>query len=128
MAQTAARHWLHSPARISQESAAKAMSTLAWRGISDFPLTTTTNTSDLQRTRGSTVEVRIGVQQAARELVLESTDSPDAVAKKVAAAMKSDGVLDLVDDKGRRVVVPAAKLAYIEIAASESRRVGFGTL
>ncbi len=40
MAQTAARHWLHSPARISQESAARAMSTLAWRGISEFPLPT----------------------------------------------------------------------------------------
>ncbi len=39
MAQTAARHWLHSPAPISQQSAARAMSTLAWRGISEFPLT-----------------------------------------------------------------------------------------
>lgn len=39
MAQTAARHWLHSPASISQQSAAKAMSSLAWRGISEFPLT-----------------------------------------------------------------------------------------
>ena len=39
MAQTAARYWLHSPAPISQESAAKAMSMLAWRGISEFPLT-----------------------------------------------------------------------------------------
>jgi AcrR family transcriptional regulator len=39
MAQTSARHWLHSPAPISQESAARAMSALAWRGISNFPLT-----------------------------------------------------------------------------------------
>jgi hypothetical protein len=39
MAQTAARHWLHSPAPISQEGAARAMSALAWRGISGFPLT-----------------------------------------------------------------------------------------
>jgi len=39
MAQTAARYWLHSPAPISQESAAKAMSMLSWRGISEFPLT-----------------------------------------------------------------------------------------
>jgi AcrR family transcriptional regulator len=39
MAQTAARHWLHSPAPISQQSAAKAMSILAWRGLSEFPLT-----------------------------------------------------------------------------------------
>ena len=39
MAQTAARHWLHSPAPISQQSAAKAMPIPAWRGLSEFPLT-----------------------------------------------------------------------------------------
>ncbi len=74
------------------------------------------------------MEVRIGIQQAARELVLESTDTPESVAKKVAEALKSDGLLDLIDEKGHRVVVPAAKLAYVEIAAAEPRKVGFGTL
>ena len=74
------------------------------------------------------MEVRIGVQQAARELVLESTETPDAVAKKVADALTKGSVLDLVDDKGRRVVVPADRLAYVEIAAAEARRVGFGAI
>ena len=75
------------------------------------------------------MEVKIGVQYAARELVLESTQSPDEVAKAVADALKADlGVLSLVDDKGRRVLVPADKLAYVEIAESEQRRVGFGAL
>lgn len=75
------------------------------------------------------MEVKIGVQFAARELVLESTQSPDEVAKAVGDALKADlGVLTLVDDKGRRVLVPADKLAYVEIAESESRRVGFGAL
>jgi hypothetical protein len=31
----------------------------------------------------------------------------------------------LVDDKGRRVIVPVAKLAYVEIAESTARPVGF---
>lgn len=75
------------------------------------------------------MEVKIGVQYAARELVLESAQSPDEVAKAVADALKADlGVLSLVDDKGRRVLVPADKLAYVEIAESESRRVGFGAI
>ncbi len=75
------------------------------------------------------MEVKIGVQYAARELVLESAQSPDEVAKAVADALKADlGVLSLVDDKGRRVLVPADKLAYVEIAESEQRRVGFGAL
>jgi hypothetical protein len=75
------------------------------------------------------VEVKIGVQHAARELVLESTQSPQEVEKAVADALKADlGVLSLVDDKGRRVLVPADKLAYVEIAESELRRVGFGAV
>jgi len=73
------------------------------------------------------VEVKIGVQHAARELVLESTQSPQEVEKAVGDALKADlGVLSLVDEKGRRILVPADKLAYVEIAESEQRRVGFG--
>jgi hypothetical protein len=73
------------------------------------------------------VEVKIGVQNVGRELVLESNQTPDQVAEAVAAALAADnGLLSLIDEKGRRVVVPAAKLAYVEIAEAESRRVGFG--
>jgi hypothetical protein len=75
------------------------------------------------------VEVKIGVQYASRELVLESTQSPDEIAKAVDDALKADiGVLTLVDERGRRVLVPADKLAYVEIAESEQRRVGFGAM
>jgi hypothetical protein len=73
------------------------------------------------------VEVKIGVQFAARELVLESAQSAQDVEKAVATALSSEnGVLTLEDEKGRRVVVPADKLAYVEIAADTGqRRVGF---
>ena len=75
------------------------------------------------------MEVKIGVQFAPRELVLESNQSPDEVAKLVADALKADlGILTLVDEKGRRVLVPADKLAYVEIADAEQRRVGFGAM
>jgi hypothetical protein len=75
------------------------------------------------------VEVKIGVQFAARELVLESSQTPEQVAKAVDDALKADlGVLSLEDEKGRRILVPADKLAYVEIAEAESRRVGFGSL
>jgi hypothetical protein len=73
------------------------------------------------------VEVKIGVQYAPRELVLESAQSPEEVQAAVSRALsESGGVLDLQDEKGRRVLVPTAVLAYVEIAESESRRVGFG--
>jgi hypothetical protein len=75
------------------------------------------------------VEVKIGVQHAPRELVLESALSPEEVEAAVAAAFKStEGVLTLEDEKGRRVVVPVTKLAYVEIAENNQRRVGFGAV
>ena len=75
------------------------------------------------------MEVKIGVQYAPRELSLESSQTPDEVAQAVADALKADlGVLTLVDDKGRRVLVPADKIAYVEIAENELRRVGFAAL
>ena len=75
------------------------------------------------------MEVKIGVQHAARELVLESTQSPEDVVALVGEALRADlGVLTLDDEKGRRVLVPADKLAYVEIAEAEQRRVGFGAM
>ena len=75
------------------------------------------------------MEVKIGVQHAPRELVLESGQSHEDIEKAVAAAFKSpDGVLTLVDDKGRRVIVPVTQVAYVEIAEPNTRRVGFGAV
>jgi len=72
------------------------------------------------------VEVKIGVQFAPRELVLESAQTPAEVEAAVADAMSGrNGVLSLVDDKGRRVIVPVDKLAYVEIAEVSARVVGF---
>jgi hypothetical protein len=73
------------------------------------------------------VEVKIGVQNTARELSLESTQTPDEVEAAVSAAFTGKtGVLQLTDEKGRRVMVPTATLAYVEIADAHDRRVGFG--
>lgn len=75
------------------------------------------------------MEVKIGVQNTPRELSLESSQSPEEIQKAVDEALRADlGVLSLVDEKGRRVLVPADKLAYVEIAEPETRRVGFGTI
>lgn len=72
------------------------------------------------------MEVKIGVLHTPREIVLESSQSPDEVEETVAAALKSvDGRLSLTDDKGRRVIIPANLVAYVEIAQADVRRVGF---
>ena len=62
------------------------------------------------------VEVRIGVADSPRELVVSSGLTPDEVEALVADAVKGkSGVLTLVDQKGARFVVPAARVAYVEI-------------
>jgi hypothetical protein len=72
------------------------------------------------------VEVKIGIQFAPRELVLESAQAPADVAAAVTEALADEsGILTLVDEKGRRVIVPVAKLAYVEIDESVTRKVGF---
>jgi hypothetical protein len=72
------------------------------------------------------VEVKIGVQNASRELVLDSSESPADVEKAVSAALADDGgVLTLTDTKGRTVLVPVGKLAYVEIGSSTTGTVGF---
>lgn len=72
------------------------------------------------------MEVKIGVQFAPRELVLESAQSPADIEEAVTEAISGrGGVLTLVDEKGRRVIVPVDKLAYIEIAEAAPHRVGF---
>ena len=75
------------------------------------------------------MEVRIGVKGAPRELSIESAESADKIQAAVEKAVKDGAAtLTLVDEKGRRVVVATDKLAYVEIAEADSRRVGFGAL
>jgi hypothetical protein len=74
------------------------------------------------------VEVKIGIQNIGREIVLESAQDADAIAKVVADAIAKGTELRLSDDKGRQVIVPGNVLGYVEIGAEEVRRVGFGQL
>ncbi len=72
------------------------------------------------------MEVRIGVQHATRELVVDSTLSPDELEVEVSRALSGDSsVLALTDSKGRRVLVPTDKLAYVEVGSPSVGQVGF---
>ena len=71
------------------------------------------------------MEVKIGIQYAPRELVVETNETAESVEKLLADAVASDGVLALSDTKGRRVIVPASKVAYLEIGTNALGTVGF---
>jgi hypothetical protein len=71
------------------------------------------------------MEVKIGVQNVTREITIDTTLDADAVEKAVSGALEEGGVLALTDSKGRRVVVPGSKLAYVDISTSVTGQVGF---
>lgn len=72
------------------------------------------------------MEVKIGIKDTPRELVVSSGQEPDEVEKLVADALNNDdGLFKISDDKGRKFLVPSDRIAYVEIAPSDVRRVGF---
>jgi hypothetical protein len=78
------------------------------------------------------VEIRIGVIYTAKEIEVdlgEEADHDKVIADIEAAVASDDKVLWLTDRKGRRVGVPASKIAYLEIdSTAEGRRVGFSAI
>ena len=72
------------------------------------------------------MEVKIGVVYAPRELVVETELSPEDVEKALSKAIVDGGIFSLVDESGHRVVVPVDKIAYLEVAKADDRKVGFG--
>lgn len=72
------------------------------------------------------MEIRIGILNAPRELSFESTQSASEITEAVSAALSGgSAVLQLADDKGAKYLVPTATIAYVQLGAEETRRVGF---
>lgn len=72
------------------------------------------------------MEVRVGVLHVTREIAFESDQSPEDIEDAVRQALDTKAeLLTLVDQKGRRVLVPTERLGYIEIGPPAERRIGF---
>lgn len=71
------------------------------------------------------MEVKIGIQNVARELVVDASGTDQEIEAAVQAALDG-GHLELRDERGRRVLVPAGALGYVEIGEPSRGRVGFG--
>jgi hypothetical protein len=71
------------------------------------------------------MEVKIGVQHAPRELVVDTADTAQDVQTALDKALADDATLALTDTRGRQVLVPARAIAYVEIGGGVSGQVGF---
>ncbi|MBD2758229.1 DUF3107 domain-containing protein [Yimella sp. cx-573] len=73
------------------------------------------------------MEIRIGVRNVAREIVLETEQSADQVRAGIDEALSKHTTISLRDDKGHTVLIPADALGYVDIGPENERRVGFGS-
>jgi Protein of unknown function (DUF3107) len=73
------------------------------------------------------MEVKIGVQNITREILVETPSSADEIERSLRTAVKDGGMFTLSDEKGGRILVPADKIGYVELSGSEQRRIGFGS-
>ncbi|MDR3359657.1 MAG: DUF3107 domain-containing protein [Bifidobacteriaceae bacterium] len=73
------------------------------------------------------MEITIGVRQAPKEITLNVEGKADTVRETIAEAIRlGEPLITLTDKHGRTVLIPTAALAYVEVGANETRRVGFG--
>jgi hypothetical protein len=73
------------------------------------------------------VEVKIGIQMAPREIVIETEMSAEEVQRALTAALSEHEVFVITDKRGGTVLVPGDKIAYVELDQARPRTVGFGT-
>ena len=74
------------------------------------------------------MEIKVGIQHVNREVVVETTEPAADVEKAFAEAVEKEGVFTLADERGRRVLIPSSKIAYVDLGEEHARKVGFGTL
>ena len=70
------------------------------------------------------MDIRIGIRDSAREIAFDSAQTAQEVEALVVAALEG-GHLAMDDAKGKRYLVPSAQIAYVEIGAESTRRIGF---
>ena len=72
------------------------------------------------------MEVKVGIQMAPRELVVETDAEADEIERTLADALADGTLFVLKDSKGKTLLIPSAKIAYVELGVTEQRRIGFG--
>ncbi len=74
------------------------------------------------------MEVRIGISDVAREVTLRTKTNADDIVEQLQRAVTDNSLFEMLDEQGRRVIVPAAKVAYLDLGSSDVRAVGFGAV
>ncbi len=75
------------------------------------------------------MDLRIGIADSPQVVEIELDDDVDRdeVKSQIEASLAGPEVLSLVDRKGRDWLIPAGRIAFVEIGTTDAeRRIGFG--
>ncbi len=81
-----------------------------------------------KKTASNHTEIRIGISDSTQELHIESDQSQEQILADVSKSLTEGTPLILSDVKGRQIVVPQAKISFVEVGSSAERKVGFATI
>jgi hypothetical protein len=73
----------------------------------------------------SHTDIRIGITESPQEINIECELTLDEVHQLINDTLKNDTPLVITDVRGRKTIVPAKKIAFVELGESAVRRVGF---
>jgi hypothetical protein len=74
------------------------------------------------------VEIKVGILNINREVIVETTATAAEVEKDFAKAVKDQGIFAITDERGRKVLIPAEQVGYLDIGQENVRHVGFGSV
>ncbi|MHA2788287.1 DUF3107 domain-containing protein [Corynebacterium sp. S7] len=72
------------------------------------------------------MDIKIGLLQSPRELVISSSDAQEDVVEKITQAIESNqATVTLQDAKERKFVLRTDRISYVEVGQSAPHAVGF---
>ena len=67
------------------------------------------------------MDIELGIQNVARPVNFSTDESADNVSQAIAQAVADNATIDLTDDKGRRIIVPAKARRRLRHAVTMNR-------
>lgn len=74
------------------------------------------------------MDVELGMMHCPRPVTFSTDSSAEEVNAALVEAQTKGAVADLIDDKGRHILVNGAALGYAIVGSQTRRPVGFGSL
>ncbi|KFI50858.1 DUF3107 domain-containing protein [Bifidobacterium biavatii] len=74
------------------------------------------------------MDIELGIRNVARTVTFSTDQDADTVNAVISKAVAEHQTIELTDDKGRRIIVPADALGYAIVGSETKHAVGFGAL